>query len=190
MLCGAGTGCCRGGCRCCCGRGVRGDVRWFRDVFWLDPLQLEAYHLEELFLYNYQGKYPLWRKPALIIQTRFDSRVHQPSIFLPLHPHSTRILPIAGMGLVHFMESSKTQKASSISDVLAQREPQALGTLDTSLAPSVRTFGVDVDRVDTRPAVDERNKKSEYFFLVEFFFMENADRKRVIGINIRTFCMA
>lgn len=79
--------------------------------------------------------------------------MHQPTILLPLHAHTSRVLPVARMRLVHLVQRAESQSRRSIRDVFAQGPPNTLGACDASLATTTRPLGVDVDRVDARPSI-------------------------------------
>jgi hypothetical protein len=56
------------------------------------------------------------------------------------------------MGLVYLVQRPQTHAISCVRYVLAERPPYALLALDPALAGSVRTFRVDVDRVNASPS--------------------------------------
>lgn len=80
---------------------------------------------------------------------RFDCRVHQPSIFLPLYSYTTRVLPVAGVRLVDFVQCTQPQSVGGICDILAEWPPHTLCPFQSTLSCPVGTFCVNIYWVDT-----------------------------------------
>ena len=98
-------------------------------------------------------------EPSRKTLTSLDRRINQPTVLLPLYPHTSRVLPVSWMSLVHFMKSSKTETIGCIGDILAERPPHALRARNPSFPASTGPLRVDVDGVDACPPAEASSSR-------------------------------
>ena len=85
-------------------------------------------------------------------RTGLDRGVDQPAVLLPLHAHTTRVLPVARVRLVHLVQRAESETVRRVRDVLAERPPYALRPGYAPLARSARPLRIDVNGVDACPS--------------------------------------
>lgn len=93
-----------------------------------------------------KGRRERWERTGL------DCVVDKPPVLFPLYADATGVLPVAGMGLVHFVQRAEPQTVASLGDVLAEGPPDALFACNPALAAAIGPLCVDVYWIYARPS--------------------------------------